>query len=71
MLVTLDGGLSWLNVLENVRDAAWDKLVHYEMVPDSRIIVTHIDDEGELRVSYSDDFFKTTRPIEKDAFGFY
>ncbi|KAM3138353.1 hypothetical protein pb186bvf_009629 [Paramecium bursaria] len=71
LLVTLDGGLSWLNALENVRDAAWDKLVHYEMVPDSRIIVTHIDDEGELRVSYSDDFFKTTRPIEKDAFGFY
>ena len=41
------------------------------MVPDSRIIVTHIDEEGELRVSYSDDFFKTIRPIERDAFGFY
>lgn len=41
------------------------------MVPDARIIVTHIDSEGELLVSFSDDFFKTIRLIDRDAFGFY
>lgn len=41
------------------------------MVPDTRIIVTHVDNEGELKVSFSDDFFKTIRLIDKDCFGFY
>lgn len=58
-------------VLDHVRDASWDKLVHYEMVPDTRIIATHIDELGELLVSFSDDFFKTRRLLDKDAFGFY
>jgi hypothetical protein len=41
------------------------------MVPDMRIIASHVDKDGEMKVSYSDDFFKTIRPIEKECFGFY
>ncbi|CAD8138729.1 unnamed protein product [Paramecium octaurelia] len=69
--VTNNGGQIWQPVLDHVRDAAWDKLIHYEMVPDMRIIVSHVDNQGELKVSYSDDFFKTIKQIEKDCFGFY
>lgn len=34
-------------------------------------MATHIDDQGQLLVSYSDDFFKSVKQIDKDAFGFY
>ena len=29
-------------ILEKVREASWDKLVHYELVPDERIIANHL-----------------------------
>jgi hypothetical protein len=67
--------------LEKVREASWDKLVHYEIVPDERIITTHLLENGYILkfiikllgkqvVSYSDDFYATFHIIAEDAFGF-
>jgi hypothetical protein len=58
-------------VLERVREAAWDKLVHYEMVPDTRVIATHLLSNGSQVVTYSDDFYSTSKVISHDAFGFH
>jgi hypothetical protein len=46
MFVTLDGGVSWKLILEYVRDANWDKMIHYELIPDTRIITTHLAKNG-------------------------
>ena len=42
MYVTRDGGDTWKPVLNYVREASWDKLLQYQMVPDERIIACHI-----------------------------
>lgn len=47
MFVTLDGGTSWKQILSYVRDANWDKMIHYELIPDNRIIATHLDKNGK------------------------
>ena len=48
MYVTLDGGVSWKLILSYVRDASWDKMIHYELVPDTRIIATHLEKNGTV-----------------------
>jgi hypothetical protein len=40
--VTENGGEVWKLILEKVKDASWDKLLHYELVPDNRIIAAHL-----------------------------
>lgn len=47
MYVTLDGGINWKLILSYVRDANWDKMIHYELIPDTRIIATHLDKNGK------------------------
>jgi hypothetical protein len=42
MYISLNGGDTWKMILERVKDAAWDKLLHYELVPDTRIVTAHI-----------------------------
>ena len=42
MLLSKDGGSTWSTILNGVKEANWDKLVHYEIVPDERLITAHI-----------------------------
>lgn len=41
LIVSTDQGKTWKGILDNVQDATWDKLVHYEIVPDFRILANH------------------------------
>jgi hypothetical protein len=54
-----------------VRDASWDKLLQYLLVPDGRIIASHIAENGSYVVTYSDDYFVTHQVIRWFAFGYY
>ena len=68
--VTHDGGEHWQPILNYVREASWDKLLQYQMVPDERIIACHVKD-GKSVVSYSDDLFNTTYVMREHAQGFF
>jgi hypothetical protein len=57
-------------ILEHVKDAAWDKLLHYELVPDTRIVAAHLLN-GKQVVSYSDDLYVHHRVVSAEAFGFH
>lgn len=41
------------------------------MVPDNRIVAAYLDVNGSVAVGYSDDYFKTTKVIRWNAFGYY
>ncbi|CAD8167582.1 unnamed protein product [Paramecium pentaurelia] len=68
--VTEDGGETWKSALNYVRDAAWDKLLQYQLIPDQRIIVCHMK-EGKSVISYSDDYFTTIQTMQENALGFF
>jgi hypothetical protein len=46
--VTRDSGATWKVVMSRVREASWDKLLQYVMVPDNRIVVSYLADNGTL-----------------------
>lgn len=60
-----------MTVLKRVREASWDKLLQYQMVPDNRIVVSYLAENGSYAVGYSDDYFKSTNIIRWHAFGYY
>lgn len=41
LFLTENGGGNWRLILDKVKDATWDKLLHYELVPDERILAAH------------------------------
>mmetsp|Transcript_113542 Transcript_113542/g.159208 ORF Transcript_113542/g.159208 Transcript_113542/m.159208 type:complete len:117 (+) Transcript_113542:492-842(+) len=64
LFVSKDFGQNWEKILDNVYDASWDKLIHYELVPDYRIVAHHRiyysgGDNDVKMVSYSDDLYKS------------
>ena len=57
-------GESWEKILDNVFEAHWDKLIHYELVPDYRIISFHRiyysgSNNDPLILTYSDNFYQS------------
>jgi hypothetical protein len=41
-MLSIDSGTTWRNILPRVREASWDKLLQYLLVPDGRIVVSYL-----------------------------
>ncbi|KAL4463962.1 hypothetical protein ABPG74_005899 [Tetrahymena malaccensis] len=79
LYLTVDSGVSWKKIVSNVNQAQWDKTKKTLMNTQNRIILSHQEQEknekGENifinKVSYTDNYGKDLRLVEKNGVRFY